>query len=212
MANEFTVASGSTYDLQDTTYNPGAAPIATPRVEGFTLRNRIKWSNAKSSTNILGDGSQNANTLRILTVPSRTLIRALSFGVVPGSSATVNTFTSGSTSAGSGAKLEVGAQGHKDASQTAASIVTSRAAFKTSITMTASTGATSTFGTVSASTPWTQAVNIGTSSKFKAVAYPFGGFVVMNIKNSTGANANNMSSSVLTGVLEVRATCEFMPE
>lgn len=211
MANEFTIASGSTYDLQDVAYNPDAAPIATPREEGFTLRNRINWSNAKSSANILGDGSQNANILRLLTVPKRTLIRALTFAVVPGSSAANNTFTSGSSSAGSAAKLQVGAEGWHNASQS--TIKQSLTAFKTSITMTASSGSiSSTFGSVTTSTPWTQAVNIGTSSKIKAVAYPFGGFVVMNIKNSTGANASKMSSSVLSGTLEVRAVCEFMPE
>jgi len=214
MANPFDLASGSTFDLQNTAYNPDAANVATPREEGFILRNRINWSNAKSSTNLLADGSMNANILRVLTVPSRTLIRALDFSAVPGASATANAFTSGGSSAGgSTTKFQVGAQGHKDASQTAASIVTSATAFKTSIAVTKKTGAIgSTFGTVSASTPWTQAINIGTSSTYKAVAFPFGGFVVMNLKDSTGASASTMTNSILSGTLEIKAQCEYLPE
>lgn len=211
----FTLASGSTFDLQDTTYNLDAAPIATPREEGFTLRNRINFSNVKSSRNLTADGSGNANILRILTVPSRTLIRALTFGVVPGSSAAAHAYTSASGSPGSSAKFQIGAQGWHNASQS--TIKTSATAFITNLAITVSTGAltstASVFGSVSStSTPWAQQVNIGTSSKLKAVAFPFGGFVVMNIKNNTGSSAEDMTSAKLSGTLEIRAVCEFMPE
>lgn len=212
--SKFTLASGSTFDLQATVNNPDAAPIATPREEGFTLRNRINWSNAKNSTNLTADGSANANILRILTVPKRTLIRALSFGVVPGSSATTHAWTSASGSPGSAAKFQVGVQGWHNASQS--TIKTLGNAFITSISMDASSGAISStaslFGEVSTNTPWTQAVNVGTSSKLKAHAFPFGGFVTMNIKSSTGSSASDMTSAVLSGTLEVTAVCEFMPE
>lgn len=210
---KFTLASGSTHDLTSVAINPNAAPVATPREGGFVLRNRIKWGSVNSSAELTADGSANANVLRILQVPKRTIIRALSFHVVPGSTAATHAFTSGGSSAGSAAKFQVGADMYKTASQVASSIKNDVDAFKTSITVTKKTGAIgSTFGTVNASTPWTQAVNIGTSSTIKAIPFPFGGFVRMNIKSSTGSSGSVMTNAKMAGVLEVRAVCDYMPE
>lgn len=209
----FDLASGSTFDLQSVAYNPDASNIATPREEGFTLINRINWSNAKSSANLTADGSGNANILRILTVPKRTLIRALSFGVVPGSNATAHAFTSGGTSAGgsNATKFQVGIQAWHNASQS--TIKTLGSGFKTTIAVAKNTGAiTGLFGTVSGSTPWTQAVNVGASSMYKANAFPFGGFVTMNITDSTGSSASDMTNAILSGTLEIKAQAEYMPE
>lgn len=212
MGNPFDLASGTTFDLQNVVYNPDAPNVATPREEGFTLRNRINWSNAKNSANLTADGSLNANKLRILTVPSRTLIKALSFGVVPGSNATAHAFTSASSSAGgSTVKFEVGVQGWKSASQS--SIKTSTTAFKGSIAVAKTTGViTGLFGTVATSTPWTQAINVGASSTLKGIAFPFGGFVTMNLKDSVGSNCSQMSNAKLSGTLEIKAQAEYMPE
>ena len=198
--------SGTTHDLTVIGYNPDVVPVATPREGGFTLRNRINFAAVKSSTNLTGDASANAHTMRIMRVPQRTIVRRLSFHAVPGETQPTHAYTG---SQGTSDKFEVGADMFKAATQVVASIKTSLTAFKGSIAITNSTGAIASFGTIAASTPWTQGVEIKTG----CVAFPFGGYVRMNIKDNTGgSSASALSSALMAGVLEVRAVCDYMPE
>jgi hypothetical protein len=83
-------------DLTSTSINPGAAPTSTPRQGGFTLRNRINFTNValanKKLFNIASSGAaaQAGNVLRVLEVPERVQVNrvnlyAVKSETVPGS-------------------------------------------------------------------------------------------------------------------------------
>ena len=81
---KFTTSSGSTVDLTSVSVNSGAAPESTPRQGGFTLRNRVNFSNVAAankktftfdSSASNSGASQAANKFRVLSVPVRTLVK-----------------------------------------------------------------------------------------------------------------------------------------
>lgn len=98
---KFTCANSSStgatvFDLTDTDINPGAAPTSTPRQGGFTLRNRINFSNVALTNKKLftiassGSAAQVGNVLRVLEVPERVQVNrvnlyAVKSETVPGS-------------------------------------------------------------------------------------------------------------------------------
>jgi hypothetical protein len=82
-------SSDNVSDLTDTDINPGAAPTSTPRQGGFTLRNRVNFSNVPASDNKLftltgGTAATTGRLLRVLEVPKRTLINCVSVFAVEG--------------------------------------------------------------------------------------------------------------------------------
>lgn len=96
---KFTCANSSastTFDLTSTSINPDAAPTSTPRQGGFTLRNRINFSNVAAANKKLFNiassavAAQTGNVLRVLEVPERTMVKqvnifAVKSETVPGS-------------------------------------------------------------------------------------------------------------------------------
>ena len=94
-----TVANSSastTFDLTDPDINPSAAPTSTPRQGGFTLRNRINFTNVATANKKLfniastGSAAQVGNVLRVLEVPERVLVKdvqifAVKSETIPGS-------------------------------------------------------------------------------------------------------------------------------
>ena len=81
---KFTTSSGEIIDLTSTAVNPDAAPAATPRVGGFTLRNRWNCDNlAAANKQTFGPMSasvtasaKSANIIKVVKVPERTLVKA----------------------------------------------------------------------------------------------------------------------------------------
>jgi hypothetical protein len=102
-------------DLTDTDVNPEAAPTSTPRQGGFTLRNRVNFTNVATANKTLatftgGTAATSGYTLRFLEVPERTLVKdvqvfAVKGETVPGHSASL---TSGGFHASHLASLAVG--------------------------------------------------------------------------------------------------------
>lgn len=96
---KFTCANSSastTFDLTDTDINPEASATTTPRQGGFTLRNRINFTNVALANKKLfslaasAAAAQTGNVLRVLEVPERTLVNkvdifAVKSETVPGS-------------------------------------------------------------------------------------------------------------------------------
>jgi len=206
----FTTTGGTTYDLTDTSVNPDAVPVATPREGGFVLRNRINFSSvtAPTATNRV------ANVLRLLKVPKRTVIRELRFHAIRGQTAPTHGFSSASSlgsSAGSGATLNVGGVWYMDASQTASSAATDTDALADHV-ITKKTGVAAGMPTLSASTP---VLDYTSQSDGNAptlpFTFPYGGWITMGIEDSTGSSASSVSAK-MSGVLEVRAVCDYIPE
>jgi hypothetical protein len=90
------IGSGVNIDLTDPDVNPQAAPTSTPRQGGFTLRNRVNFANVSAANKQAfkinatpSSASQDANVLRVLEVPERTLITdfdvfAIKSATIPG--------------------------------------------------------------------------------------------------------------------------------
>jgi hypothetical protein len=73
---------GTVVDLTDTDVNPDAAPTSTPRQGGFTLRNRINFSNVSTSNKTMCTFDATPATtatvpFRILEVPERVYVKDL---------------------------------------------------------------------------------------------------------------------------------------
>jgi hypothetical protein len=81
---------GTSVDLTDTSVNPEAAPTTTPRQGGFTLRNRINFSNVSTSNSrAMTVNNASMTTLPavpffVLEVPERVLVRDLTLFAVEG--------------------------------------------------------------------------------------------------------------------------------
>ena len=104
MAENFTFtpansSASSIIDLTSTDINPGAAPTSTPRQGGFTLRNRINFTNVSTTNSKLfnmtassASNAQGSYVLRVLEVPERVMVKdvqifAVRDETVPGSAA-----------------------------------------------------------------------------------------------------------------------------
>ena len=95
--------TGSKIDLTSTAVNPEAAPTSTPRQGGFTLRNRVNFTNvatANKTTFTMASqstaSSHAANVFRVLEVPYRTVINdvkifAVKSETIPGHTLTAST-------------------------------------------------------------------------------------------------------------------------
>ncbi|KKN27449.1 hypothetical protein LCGC14_0864650 [marine sediment metagenome] len=218
-------AFASAKNLQSTAINPIAAPIATPREGGFTLRNRVSWagtnSSARKTMGTIASAAAAATNYQVLTIPKRTLLKSLVFLTPPGSTAATHAFSIASAHA-SGAKSgkwEIGVAAYKEASQKAASVKVDIDGLMASIAITKATGLiSSAFGQAVGSLPLSMAINHTTSDKFEAITFPFGGFVTMNYKAGASAlKSVDKSSTVLTGskftgVMEAMADCVYIPE
>ena len=219
---------GSAVNMQSTAINPNAAPVATPRQGGFTLRNRINWANVNSSAattiGTIASHEAAATNYYLMEVPKRTVLRGLAFMRVPGQTAVAHAFdytskvSSAHASTAKSAKFEIGVAAYKSASQKASSIKASTTGLHASIAVTKKTGViASTFGASSASTPYAFAVNHTTSNQREGISFPYGGFVTMAFKTGSSAVTSYDKSSAITGgtftgQFEVQADCGYIPE
>ena len=133
---KFTTSSGEIINLTSTAVNPDAAPEATPRQGGFTVRNRWNCNNlAAANKQTFGPFSasitasaKSANIIKVLKVPDRTLVKgpvhvfAVKSETIPGH-ATLGAATKASlNSAGAAGVLAFTAYAYNDPSHTAASL------------------------------------------------------------------------------------------
>jgi len=82
-------SASKTFDLTSVDINPSAAPTSTPRQGGFTLRNRINFTNVSAANRKLatftgGTAATSGNLLRVLQVPERVLIKDVQIFAVKG--------------------------------------------------------------------------------------------------------------------------------
>ena len=219
------VTFASAKNLQSTAINPNAAPIATPREGGFTLRNRINFSSLNSSAaktmGAISTSVATATNLQILEVPKRTLLRCLTFQTVPGSTAVAHAFSiaTAHASGAKSAKFEIGVAGFKEASQKVASVKASTSIFLASITVVKATGViATTFGLAIGSAPYSTAYMMTSSAQLKDLTFPYGGFVTMAYKTGSSAivsidkSTTVLTGSAFTGVMEVQAQAAYLPE
>lgn len=82
----WTSTSGQTYDLTSEAVNKHAAPLATARENGFTMRNRIVWSDVTAPTMT----NKVMNVLKLLRVPARTVIEDVFLVAPAGTSGTTH--------------------------------------------------------------------------------------------------------------------------
>jgi hypothetical protein len=88
---------GTAVDLTDVDVNPDAAPTSTPRQGGFTLRNRINFSNVSDANKLMwtvSDATPATETtvpFKVLQVPKRVFVKDITVFCVEG--ATVPGFT-----------------------------------------------------------------------------------------------------------------------
>lgn len=133
---KFAMTSGTKIDLTDPDVNPSAAPESTPRQGGFSLRNRINFTNVATANkttftvNASSSASQVANRLRVLSVPKRTVVKgpirvfAVESQTIPGHTTAGTAATAASlNSACAAGVLGFTGEAYNDPSQTAASIV-----------------------------------------------------------------------------------------
>ena len=81
---KFTTTTGETIDLTDPSVNPMAAPEVTPRQGGFVIRNRWNCDNLSAANKqtfgpfsaSVTASATSANIIRVLKVPSRTLVKS----------------------------------------------------------------------------------------------------------------------------------------
>jgi len=108
---------GSDVDLTSTTVNPNAAPTSTPRQGGFTLRNRIDFSQVSNANKLLwviDDATLTDDAVknfRILEVPERCFIKNLKVMGVAGKTAPSFTFTGAKASNASCVKTDLATTG-----------------------------------------------------------------------------------------------------
>ena len=133
---KFTVSSGSVVDLTSTSVNDIAAPTTTPRQGGFTLRNRINFTNiATANKRTFGPitsaakatAGQNCNQLRVLQVPKRTWVKQVTVHAVESETVPGHLLAGAANASTTDAMLTAGIIGvngafYNDGSQTASSI------------------------------------------------------------------------------------------
>jgi len=216
MGAKFTTTGATTYDLTSTSVNPNAAPVATPREGGFVLRNRIDFDEVTAPTAT----ARVANILKILNVPKRTVVRAVRFHAIRGETAPTHAYSSASTHASSdasGATMGVGGVWYQSASQSSTTTDTDALADHALSAVSSSAGSATGgsiagFPTLSSSAEMTDYTSQSDSaSPTLPFTFPYGGYLTMGITNSTGSSASSVSGK-FSGVLEVRALCDYIPE
>jgi hypothetical protein len=210
---KYTITSGSTFDLTDPAINPNAAEISTPRQGGFTVRNRIDFDNPtlQAAGADVAATLNVANLFYILEIPKRTNIRRLTFTSLPGEDVLAGSPTAASYGSVASATMGVGNKMYKNAS---GSFGTHDVDAYADHAITNSTGALpTTMVSKAASTPdtWAQTQSDLTAPLYPHAA-PYGGYVTMGIVASTGGSSASSGGLKLTGVVEVTAECDYIPE
>lgn len=225
------------YDLTDTATNAMAAPQATPRLGGFTLRNRFSGASAITiAKSCVSTSDVDVNQINVLDVPKRTLVKAINVFGVESNAVPEHAFTYGGTSASLSASdinmdLAFFALPYKSPSQST-TISLSASLHHGIIETVEATGSAPKGGIVgsvlekvgsSMTDPEKGCLPIGTglssnavvaATYFKPLYYPHGGKIVLALKGSVADSATkiNLVSGVCSGVWEVQAECQYVPE
>jgi len=210
---KYTIASQTTFDLTDDSINGQAPEPSTPRPGGFTLHNRIDFSDEKiqAAGADVAALANVANLFYILDVPARVNIRRLTFTSLPGKDIMAGVPTTASYGSVASATIGIGAKMVKDASGSYGTHDVDAWADHAVVNSTAALPAT--MVSKSASTPdtWAQTQS-DLAAPLQPMASPYGGFVTMGIVASTGGSSASSGGMTFTGVVEVTAECDYIPE
>lgn len=215
MAFTTTWASVTKYDLTNATTNPQAYPQATARHGGFTLQNRVNFDAVTAPT----IASSKANVLKVLKIPPRTIIRAVTFAVPPGQTTLAHAYTGSSlgNSAGKSAVLNVGYINFKTLAAYNESSATSQVYDVddlTDLSLVKKTGAVKASSALPSWSASSQSKAIKNMSDTGAPTYPhyfpYGGWVAIQV--SGGASSLSKISGAMAGDLHVVADCNLLPE
>ena len=214
MAKEYTTTGASTFDMSDPAVNPLTKEVTTPREGGFTLRNRINFSNSvtvaagANKLAVAGAAGAVCNLFKILQVPARTSIKNLRIVKVPGQTNFAAAHVAASAS-NSGALLGIGTRFAKNASL---SMISDPDTFADHAIVKSTGAMPTTMFSGGASTPATWDVSQSdTSTPVLPIACPYGGDVIMQIVNASGGASASSDGITMTGVFEVVADCDYMP-
>ena len=210
---KYTNASNSTFDLTDDSINGNAPEPSTPRQGGFTLRNRIDFADTKikaAGANVAATLNV-ANLFYILDVPPRVNIRRLTLTSLPGKNIMAGVPTASSFGAVAGATIGIGAKMVKDASGSYGTHDVDAWADHVVVNSTAALPATMVSKAASTPDTWAQTQS-DLSAPLQPMAAPYGGFVTMGIVASTGGSSASSGGMTFTGVVEVTAECDYIPE
>jgi len=214
MAKEYTLTGGTTFDMSDPTVNPDAKNVTTPREGGFTLRNRINFSNPEivaSGANMLavvGTAGAVCNTFKILEVPERVSLRTVRILKVPGETNFGGAHTSAAAS-NSGATMGIGTRFAKNAS---GSLINDPDALADHAIVKSTGALPTTFFSGAASTPGQWDVSQSdTSTPVLPLVAPYGGDITMHIIDGSGGASASSDAIKMTGVFEIVADCDYMP-
>jgi hypothetical protein len=247
-------STATTFDLTDTSINPGAAPTSTPRQGGFTLRNRINFTNVALSDKKLFSSFAHAtaatvgNVLRVLEVPERVLIKGVEiFAVrdetVPGSTAVLG---AGGNHASTFATMAIGVNVEQrsvpldndsysaitdlDLQLAAQEGMPAGGVFGEIPLLKAGSSCTFESAHVEAIDSAMSAPELGRVLTEKAATgsvieggvpsyFPLGGYIYLGCTDvttgSVTASSNTLAASdyvYLTGVWEIQADCQYIPE
>lgn len=238
--------TGSAIDLTSISTNKDLAPVATPRLGGFTLRNRFSGALAVTLSNSKVVGASSAvknNPIYVMDVPRRTFVKKVNVFAVEGKTVPGHAFTYGGTSASLSAsdqnlnltfiaqpiKKDTGSAVTYDsisASLTLGTIGLTEATNSLPKGSFASTPLVAVSSRVSSTTSsatkagFQTAIGIDPDNAHDAGGYftpryfPHGGRVVMTLTGSVVDNDSKINnlSGVCSGVWEVQAECEYVPE
>ena len=226
------------YDLTATATNVKAAPQATARLGGFTLRNRFSGALAITMTaGCVNTSDVDVNQINVLDVPKRTLVRGINLFAVESETVPSHAFTYAGTSASLSASdqdmnLTFIAQPYKDPSQSTLDSVAASLTLGTILLTVA--GASAPEGgfvgtpivavdssTSSATKGGIAVVSSGHASNYIDAGafstpryFPHGGKVLMALTGSVVDSDTKVEqfSGVCAGVWEVQAMCQYVPE
>lgn len=224
----FTSAGATTYDLTSVSTNPGAAPIATAREGGFTMRNRINWGDvtAPTLTNVV------MNVLKILKVPVRTVVEDIFLICPQGADATTHAIGASAVASKtvSSGVAEIGFIAWKSASGSSTSTVVGGFA-QTEVLKSKMHGSSSTselsLPLAAASSPKGSIRNVvtgvagnqhgwddGGDDATGGMHFPFGGYITFQLSAGVGKSGSGNGSwdGAFSGTTEIVARGWKVPE
>jgi hypothetical protein len=224
-------------DLTDASVNAKACPIATPRVGGFTLRNRFSGALATTLTaSCVSTSDVDVNLITVLDIPKRTLVKDLHLFGVESQAVPNHAFTYAGTSTSLSANdinadLAFLALPYKSPSQ-ASTIAVSASLVHGVIETIEATNSLIAGGIVgsvlekvdaSMTDPEKGHMEIAHTMTSNAVAagslrpklyYPHGGKIILALKGAVADSATkvNQMAGACSGVWEIQANCNYVPE
>ena len=224
-------------DLTDATVNAKACPMATPRVGGFTLRNRFSGALAVTLTaSCVSTSDVDVNIMTVLDVPKRTLVKDLHLFGVESQAVPAHAFTYAGTSASLSANdinADIALLALPYASPSQASTIAVDASLVHGVIETVeATNSVIAGGIVgsklekvdaSMTDPEKGHIPVASAMTSNAIAagtmikpryYPHGGKVILALKGAVADSATkvNQMAGACAGVWEIQAACQYVPE